>query len=41
MLRYAEVTTDLRFVHIPTMLLEYQAEIELDSFALSLANHSA
>ena len=41
MLRYAEVTTDLRFVNIPTMPLEYRAGIELDSFALSPANDSA
>ena len=41
MLQYAEVTTDLRFVNIPTMPLEYRAGIELDSFALSPANDSA
>ena len=41
MLRYAEVTTDLCFVNIPTMPLEYRAGIELDSFALSPANDSA
>ena len=41
MFRYAEVTTDLRFVNIPTMPLEYRAGIELDSFALSPANDSA
>ena len=41
MLRYAEVTTDLRFVNIPTMPLEHQEGIEINSFALSLANNSA
>ena len=41
MLQYAEVTTDLCFVNIPTIPFEYQAEIELDSFALSTANDSA
>ena len=38
MLQYTEVTTNLRFINIPTMLLEYCAGIELDSFALFLAN---
>ena len=41
MLRYAEVTTDLRFVNIPTMPLEYHTGIELDYFALSPDNDSA
>ena len=41
MLKYAEVTTDLRFVNIPIMLLEYWTGIELNYFALSSANNSA
>ena len=41
MMKYPEVTTDLTFVTITTMPLEYRSGIELDNYVLSPAEDSA
>ena len=41
MLKYPEVITDLQFINIPTMPIEYRAGIELDSFVAPVAEDCA
>ena len=41
MLKYPEVITDLHFINIQTMPIEYRAGVELDSFVAPVAEDSA